>query len=1378
LPSLPAAGEAVTVTARVNDPDGVQSLVLKYRIDPKTTYSSVTMTDDGTGADAIAGDGIYSGRIPGQSAQTIVAFYLQAADAQGATTRFPADLANNGPIREALICFGDNPGTSAYGAYHLWLTQSTISRWSSLGDMSNEPHDGTFVSGSRIIYNMLARYAGSPYHQQFDSPVGSQCHYHCEMPEDDQFLGTTSFNKIHAPGNGPFDDNTLQREQTSYWLVRNLGLPWNYRRYVAMYVNGNRRGTLMEDTQVPNSDVIDEHFPNDTDGQLFKLQPWFEFDANGQSFNNNSWCTLNNYTTTGGAKKLARYRWNYLARAAGTTMNDYTNVFRLTDAANLQANSSQFLAAMDSQVDTEQWMRTFAVEHAVGNWDSFGAGNAQNMYGYKPESDKWNLMIWDYNIVLGNSGSWGPGENLLSYNGADVGMGHIYSTYAYLRAYWRAMKELVNGPMQAGSVNPVMDAKFQTFIEEGLQVTAPQAVESWMSNARTSISSQLASAGGNVAFKVNAPAGGFSTNRELITLTGTAPVEAKDITLNGAVYPVTWSDLKTWSMRVALAAGTNVLAIQGLDRSGNPVTGASNSIAVRFTGNADAPAGHLAINEIMYNPTVPNAGFIEIYNSSQTTAFDLSGFALKGADFLFPGGSIIQPNGYLVIASDATAFANAYGSSIPIAGVFNGSLSNEGETLRLVRPGVTPDLDTIFDSVTYSGTTPWPVEANGSGPSLQLIDPSANHNRVVNWAAISTTNSIPRWTYVTVTGTASSSTLYLYLKSGGDVYLDDIKLVAGAVPEAGDSFIQNGDFEAPVGAEWTPTPNTSQTSISNAYKHSGNNSLHLICASGGSTKGDSLWQTTKTLTQNAQYTLSYWYLDTSGNNTLTIRLSGSGINSTEPIRPNLETAQYTPGAANSVNGSLAIPPIWLNEIAPNNVTGITDHLGHHAPWIELYNSRSTNVALAEVFLSTNYANLDLWQFPSNASIPANGFLLLYLDGHPEESSATELHTGFAVEAEGGTLVLSYGSAGQTNILDYIDYPLIALDESFGAFPDGTPARTYFANPTPGAPNSISTPVPLIYINEWMASNSKTIADPADGKFHDWFELYNSGANTADLSGFTLTDTLSDNAKSAIPQGVTIAPHGYLLVWADSALPSTNSSEVHANFNLKASGDAIGLFTPDGTLVDSVTFAAQTDDASEGRWPDGNSAPFITMHVPTPAAANRPGGSQGDSAPVLDPISDKSVVQGNTISFSVTAHDADAGQRITYSLDAGGPSDATIDPSTGAFAWLVDEKPGVYSVTIRATDNGVPPLSDSKSFHIEVFAPANPEWQSISLIAPDSVSLTWGAMPGASYKIEYKDRLDGTNWNLLGQFQPTGSQGTAVDNSRGTNTQRFYRLRSP
>src|ERR1051325_3370056 len=414
-----------------------------------------------------------------------------------------------------------------------------------------------------------------------------------------------------------------------------------------MYVNGNRRGTLMEDTQVPNGDLVAEQFPDDADGSLYKLQPWFEFDAFPQGtytpYSNNSWCTLNDYTTTGGIKKLARYRWNYLIRKVGESANNYTNVYALVDAANTYGTPS-FTTNLNSLADMEEWMRIFAIEHAVGNWDSFGAQNAQNMYGYKPDHGKWTLFVWDYNIVLGNSGSWGPDAgNLFSYNGADAPMGEIYSNPTFRRAYLRAFKEIAAGPMLNANVDPVMDALHSAFVADSLSVNAPTSVKGWIATMRNSLLTTLTSEGANAAFAISSNSGNnFSTNKNYITISGTAPVEVATITVNGIAHPVSWTGVTTWTLTVALNGGANALAVQGYDLRGSPVANATDSITVNYTGTAELPQGHLVINEIMYNPLVPDASFIEIFNTSAVNAFDLSGFRLDGADFSFPGGSIIR----------------------------------------------------------------------------------------------------------------------------------------------------------------------------------------------------------------------------------------------------------------------------------------------------------------------------------------------------------------------------------------------------------------------------------------------------------------------------------------------------------------------------------------------------------------------------------------------------------------------------------------------------------------------------------------------------------------------------------------------------------------
>ena len=128
------------------------------------------------------GDGVFSATIPGQAANQIVAFYISATDSLGAATRFPALRPHdNEPVRECVVMFGDgNPGGS-FGVYHLWITQTNVTRWANLSDLSNEGNDCTFVNGTRVIYNMQGHFSGSPYHQDFNTPNGNLCHYKWEF---------------------------------------------------------------------------------------------------------------------------------------------------------------------------------------------------------------------------------------------------------------------------------------------------------------------------------------------------------------------------------------------------------------------------------------------------------------------------------------------------------------------------------------------------------------------------------------------------------------------------------------------------------------------------------------------------------------------------------------------------------------------------------------------------------------------------------------------------------------------------------------------------------------------------------------------------------------------------------------------------------------------------------------------------------------------------------------------------------------------------------------------------------------------------------------------------------------------------------------------
>jgi hypothetical protein len=1221
-PSIPAANQAVVVSARVHDFDGVQNLTLNYRIDPSTTYAQVAMRDDGIGGDSIAGDGIFSATIPGQNVNTIVAFYISATDTKSASTRFPVLVNDNAPVRECVVMFGDGNPSGSFGVYHLWITQVNANRWTQLSDLSNESHDCTIVNGSRVIYNAQARFAGSPYHQGFDTPNGNLCHYKWIFPDDDKFLGVTSFNKLHQPGNGAGDDGSIQREQLANTLLRTLGVPWLNRRYVAVYVNGNRRGTLMEDTQTPDNDVVKEHFPNDENGWLYKMQPWFEFapDPTGIyiPFNNCSWCTIMPYTTTGGAKKVARYRYNFLVRRTPVSCNDFTNVFSIVDAAS-SFGTPNYVANMENVADMENWMRVFAANHAAGNWDSYGCQNAQNLYGYVgAQGTKYSLLMFDFNIVFGNSGSWGPGQNLFSVNGQDPNTQNIFNDFTFRRMYWRALQELVNGPLDTANSGPLLDAKYNAFVANGLNVENPNSgIKGWLTQAKNSIAAQIARENAG-SFTVNTS---VTINNGVGYITGSAPVNVKTIWVNGAEYPLTWTSVAGFSIAVPLRPGNNSLSVVGVDIHGQVITGTSNNVAAFYNGTATSPVGQVVINEIMYQPVQPGAEYVELYNASATATFDLSNWQFRGLSYTFPPGSTIGPNSFLVLAANGPAFAAAYGATIPVFDTFTGTLQNDGETLSLVQPGTNTASDVIISRVRYGSTLPWPAGAAGAGSSLQLIDPRQDNWRAGNWAG------------------------------------------------------------------------------------------------------------------------------------------------------NFPPAFYTPGAANSVLTTLpAFPSLWINELQADNLTGITNRFGQHTPWLELYNPSTNTISLTGLYLANSYTNLTLWAFPAGASINPREFKVIFADGQSALSTLTELHTSFVLPSGAGSLAVSRLYNAKPQVLDYVGYTNLSSNHSYGSFPDAQSfTRQDFFYATPGGTNNGTSASLTIAINEWMAANTNTIADPVNGKYEDWFELYNYGTNTADLTGFFLTDTVTNQFKFQIPSGYTVPPHSFLLVWADGK--TTNGTpDLHVDFKLSKAGSDIGLYGADGRPVDVVSFGAQAEDVSMGRYPDG-SANIYTMIHPTPRISN----VLNNTPPVITPIGNQYVYLGQAMNVSVKATDSDVPtQTLTYTLDLGAPNNASINPATGLLSWAPtsDQVSNTYPFTVRVTDNGVPPASSTQAFTATAL---NPPSLGVVGLNGNTLTLGWQSVPGRVYRVEYKDFVSASAWTALGTDQPgTGGVLTLTVNVIAT-PQRYYRI---
>ena len=92
----------------------------------------------------------------------------------------------------------------------------------------------------------------------------------------------------------------------------------------------------------------------------------------------------------------------------------------------------------------------------------------------------------------------------------------------------------------------------------------------------------------------------------------------------------------------------------------------------------------------------------------------------------------------------------------------------------------------------------------------------------------------------------------------------------------------------------------------------------------------------------------------------------------------------------------------------------------------------------------------------------------------------------------------------------------------------------------------------------------------------------------------------------------------------------------------------------------------------------------------------------NDAPVLDAIGSRTVQQESLLTFTATASDVDL-DTLTFSLDAGAPVGAAIDPASGLFSWTptATQGPGDFPITVRVTDNGSPVLDDSETITVTV-----------------------------------------------------------------------------
>ena len=275
--------------------------------------------------------------------------------------------------------------------------------------------------------------------------------------------------------------------------------------------------------------------------------------------------------------------------------------------------------------------------------------------------------------------------------------------------------------------------------------------------------------------------------------------------------------------------------------------------------------------------------------------------------------------------------------------------------------------------------------------------------------------------------------------------------------------------------------------------------------------------------------------------------------------------------------------VALSEIMISNKGSVPDNLGGYPDYIELHNGSTEKADISGYGLSDSLLEGAKYVFPAGTVMEPDAYVVVWCGGEAEDG----MHAPFKLSAgEEAVLFDASGRPLDTAVLNSVDSGMVLRREG----------DTWIqAKPCPGYPKTEAgmaeyeaslkeTEDMGLYINEFMASNATTICD-SFGSYSDWIELYNSTDTDMDISGFGISDNLSQPMKYRFPDGTTIAARGYLVVFC-SGNEGMQNGELHAPFGLRSYGEDVVIANRAGRIIDSYSFKNQETDVSMARIPDG------------------------------------------------------------------------------------------------------------------------------------------------------------------------------------------------
>lgn len=185
--------------------------------------------------------------------------------------------------------------------------------------------------------------------------------------------------------------------------------------------------------------------------------------------------------------------------------------------------------------------------------------------------------------------------------------------------------------------------------------------------------------------------------------------------------------------------------------------------------------------------------------------------------------------------------------------------------------------------------------------------------------------------------------------------------------------------------------------------------------------------------------------------------------------------------------------VWINEICTQNKSCLTDSYGVYSDWIELYNSSDSAIDLSGYGLSDDPTKPLQFTFPEGTVIAAGEHRILFAS--KQASTASELHTGFALSKNGETVTLASPSGA---ILQKIAVPALGKNVTYGRSPDGSDTFEIMTA-TPGTANEIVIDTPVFSASSGFYGTDFSLTLTSSKKDTIYYTLDGSDPTTSETA---------------------------------------------------------------------------------------------------------------------------------------------------------------------------------------------------------------------------------------------------------------------------------------